>query len=97
MTFQHLVLLLVSPSLTFGFRIVERIDKTGSVARQTLEDGPFGGSEEGSPRTDGGELQMNGDISAISLRSGVMVGEAYSKEYVPSMGRGGYSIRLVLH
>merc|ERR1712025_164544 len=71
MTRKYVSLLLLLPRISSGYKIVETIDASGSSERQTIEDGPFGGSG-GSPWTDGGEVHLNGDISSISFRSGVM-------------------------
>merc|ERR1712025_710176 len=72
MTPKYVSLFLLLPSISLGYRIVETIDASGSSERQTIEDGPYGGSG-GSPWTDGGDVHLNGDISSISFRSGVMV------------------------
>merc|ERR1712058_102947 len=78
---------LVSSGYTRRY-IIERIDASG---RQVIEDGPFGGSG-GSPWTDGGSLHLNGDISAIAIRSGSKVDAItvqYGDTWGPEHGGGG--------
>merc|ERR1711909_34427 len=45
------------------------IKLTETFERQTIEDGPYGGSG-GSPWTDGGEVHLNGMISSMEFRTG---------------------------
>ena len=56
------LLLLLTLQSSFG-KVIETFGK------ETLEDGPFGGSG-GTPWTDGGEVHLNGLISAFYLRAG---------------------------
>merc|ERR1719391_462435 len=75
-------------SLANTYRIVETIG-----ARQTIEDGPFGGSG-GSPWTDGGEVHLNGDISSIEMRTGSRVDSIrvkYGDVWANNHGGGGGS------
>merc|ERR1712025_1117168 len=93
MTRKYVSLLLLLPSISSGYKIVETIDASGSSERQTIEDGPFGGSG-GSPWTDGGEVHLNGDISSISMRSGSEVDAItvkYGDTWGPEHGGGGGS------
>merc|ERR1712025_902766 len=93
MTRKYVSLLLLLPSISSGYKIVETIDALGISERQTIEDGPFGGSG-GSPWTDGGEVHLNGDISSISMRSGSEVDAItvkYGDTWGPEHGGGGGS------
>merc|ERR1712098_571070 len=96
MTRKYVSLLLLLPSISSGYKIVETIDASGSSERQTIEDGPFGGSG-GSPWTDGGEVHLNGDISSISMRSGSEV-DAITVKYGDTWGpeHGGGAVLLTL-
>ena len=88
---QLLLAGLLSLHAVLCHRIVERVDRAG---RQTIEDGPFGGSG-GSPWTDGGSLHLAGDISAVSMRSGNVVDAIalkYGDTWGPEHGGGGGSV-----
>merc|ERR1712168_330299 len=85
---------LLLPSVCFARHIAEKIRAEGVIERQTIEDGPFGGSG-GSPWTDGGAVHLNGDISGISIKSGSEVDAIsvkYGDTWGPEHGGGGGSV-----
>merc|ERR1712029_110995 len=81
----HALVFLSSIHWSFQYQIVE------SFGAQSIEDGPFGG-DGGSQWTDGGEIHLNGPITAIELRTGSEVDAIrtqYGETWGPIHGGGG--------